>query len=91
MADVEALSATHTEAWKDLPWKVFQRIVFRLQKRIYQAARRGDRRTVHKLQHLVLSSRAARCLAVRQVTQENRGRRDRRSSRVETETAFSLG
>ncbi len=75
MADVEARSATHTEAWKDLPWKTFQRIVFRLQKRIYQAARRGDRRTVHKLQHLVLSSRAARCLAVRQVTQENRGRK----------------
>ena len=27
----------HTEDWKALPWKQFQRNVFRLQKRIYQA------------------------------------------------------
>jgi len=40
MADAHALlgSATHTEAWQDLPWKKFQKVVFRLQKRIYQAA-----------------------------------------------------
>ena len=25
----------HTEAWQDKPWKHFQRVVFRLQKRIY--------------------------------------------------------
>lgn len=33
---------THTEDWKTLPWKKFQRNVFRLQKRIYQAQIRGD-------------------------------------------------
>ncbi|MFQ5857410.1 MAG: reverse transcriptase N-terminal domain-containing protein [Anaerolineae bacterium] len=35
----------HTEGWKTLPWKQFERNVFRLQKRIYQAARRGDTST----------------------------------------------
>jgi RNA-directed DNA polymerase len=65
----------HTEAWKDKPWKKFQRVVFRLQKRIYRAEERGDRRTVHKLQALLQKSRAARFLAVRRVTQENRGKR----------------
>ena len=65
----------HTEAWQAKPWKQFQRIVFRLQKRIYRATQRGDKRTVHKLQRLLLSSRAARYLAVRRVTQENRGKR----------------
>jgi len=43
MADVEALSATHTQAWKDLPWKAFQRIVFRLRKRMPRVAVIEDR------------------------------------------------
>jgi len=34
-----------TEDWKTLPWKKFQRNVFRLQKRIYQAQLRGDTST----------------------------------------------
>lgn len=65
----------HTEGWQDKPWTRFQRIVFRLQKRIYQAQQRHDRRTVHKLQRLLLASSAARHLAVRRVTQANRGKR----------------
>ena len=65
----------HTEDWQTLPWKQFQRNVFRLQQRIYQAARRGDWQQVHNLQRLLLRSWSARCLAVRQVTQDNRGKR----------------
>ena len=34
MADAQR----HTEAWQDKPWKPFQRVVFRLQKRIYRAS-----------------------------------------------------
>jgi RNA-directed DNA polymerase len=71
MADV----AIRTEDWQTLPWKQYQRNVFRLQKRIYQAARRGDWKRMHGLQRLLLRSWSARCLAVRQVTQENRGKR----------------
>jgi RNA-directed DNA polymerase len=66
--------AIHLEDWKILPWKKFQRNVFRLQKRIYQASRRDDRQRVHNLQRLLLRSWSARCLAVRQVTQDNRGK-----------------
>jgi RNA-directed DNA polymerase len=61
--------------WKDLPWKRIEQQVFKLQKRIYQASGRGDVKTVHKLQRLLLSSWAARCLAVRKVTQDNRGKK----------------
>jgi RNA-directed DNA polymerase len=68
-------AARHTEAWQDKPWKTFQKVVFRLQKRIYRAEQRGDTRTVHKLQRLLLSSRAAHYLAARRVTQENQGKR----------------
>ena len=41
MADVR----TRTEDWNTLPWKDIQRNVFRLQRRIYRAARR--RRSRH--------------------------------------------
>jgi RNA-directed DNA polymerase len=58
-----------------IPWRRLQRNVFKLQKRIYQASRRGDMRTVRKLQRLLMTSRSAKLLAVRRVTQDNRGRR----------------
>ena len=64
-----------SEVWKSLPWKKFQRNVFRLQRRIYRAKQRGDVRTVHNLQRLLLRSRSARFLAVRRVSQDNRGKR----------------
>jgi RNA-directed DNA polymerase len=61
--------------WSTLPWKHFERQVFKLQKRIYRASRRGDVKAVHHLQRLLMKSRAARCLAVRRVTQDNRGKK----------------
>ncbi len=36
-------------AWQDVPWRKVERAVFKLQKRIYQASRRDDIKTVHKL------------------------------------------
>jgi RNA-directed DNA polymerase len=70
MTPVKQLS----EVWQTLPWKNFQRNVFRLQKRIYQAKRRNEVRTVRNLQRLLLRSWSARLLAVRQVSQDNRGK-----------------
>src|SRR5262245_60531390 len=61
-------------AWQAIPWKKVHRHVFRLQKRMYRAAQREDVRTVHKLQNLLSKSWYARLLAVRRVTQENRGK-----------------
>jgi retron-type reverse transcriptase len=60
--------------WKALPWKQFQKVVFRLQTRIYKARKNGDRKLVNKLQKLLLNSKAAKYLAVRQVTQLNQGK-----------------
>ncbi|NJR52113.1 MAG: group II intron reverse transcriptase/maturase [Leptolyngbyaceae cyanobacterium CSU_1_3] len=65
----------HTEGWDTLPWKHFERNIFRLQKRIYKASLRGDFKQVRNLQRLLLRSYSARCLAVRRVTQDNRGKR----------------
>jgi len=68
-------AATSAYEWKDLPWKTIQRRVFKLQTRIYRASSRGDVRTVHRLQRLVVKSWSAKCLAVRRVTQDNRGKK----------------
>src|SRR5437763_2224296 len=61
--------------WNDLPWKQFERQGFKLQKRIYRASQRGDMKTVHKLQRLLMNSWSAKCLAVRRVTQDNQGKK----------------
>ena len=61
-------------AWQDIPWKKVHRHVFRLQKRIYRATQRGAIRTARKLQKLLVKSWYARLLAVRRVTQDNRGK-----------------
>jgi RNA-directed DNA polymerase len=63
------------ESWVEKPWKKFEKVVFRLQRRIYKASREGNFRKVKKLQRLLLKSRAAKFLAVRQVTQLNTGKR----------------
>lgn len=48
--------ATPMYEWKAIPWKKFERIVFKLQKRIYRASQRGNVRTVHRLQKLLIKS-----------------------------------
>jgi RNA-directed DNA polymerase len=63
------------DEWQTVPWKRCDRAIFKLQQRIYRAARRGDTKAVHHLQRLLVRSRAARLLAVRRVTQDNRGKR----------------
>jgi RNA-directed DNA polymerase len=61
--------------WNTVPWRITERKVFKLQKRIYQASRRGEAGRVHRLQRLLVNSRSARYLAVRRVTQDNRGKK----------------
>jgi len=62
-------------AWQGIAWKQVHRHVFRLQKRIYQATQRGDVRTARKLQKLLVKSWYARLLAVRRISQDNRGKK----------------
>ena len=61
--------------WKTIPWQQVERSVFKLQKRIYRASVRGDVHTVHRLQKLLIKSWSAKCLAVRRVSQDNRGKK----------------
>ncbi|WP_333351066.1 group II intron reverse transcriptase/maturase [Microcoleus sp. LAD1_D1] len=63
-----------TVEWKDLNWRKLERVTFKLQKRIYQASKRGDVKAVRKLQKTLIRSWSAKCIAVRRVTQDNKGK-----------------
>jgi len=63
-----------SESWRKLPWRKFEQHVYRLQKRIFRASQHGNIQAAHKLQKLLMKSRAARLLAVRRVTQDNQGK-----------------
>jgi RNA-directed DNA polymerase len=77
MVETEARpGATPTiEDWAQAPWRKLEHHVYRLQKRIYKAQNRGNTKTVHSLQRLVMKSQAARMLAVRRVAQDNQGKK----------------
>lgn len=66
---------SYSDDWRLTDWKGFQKVLFRLQKRIFKAVGEGDKAKARRLQKLVLSSYAARMLAIRQVTQLNKGRK----------------
>ena len=64
-----------SESWKTLPWKKFRDELFRLQKRVFKAVQAGNKRKARFLQKLILKSKAARFLAIRQISQLNTGKK----------------
>ncbi|WP_066384243.1 MULTISPECIES: group II intron reverse transcriptase/maturase [unclassified Anabaena] len=64
-----------TVEWKDIPWKKIERVVYKLQKRIYRASSRGDVKAVRRLQKTLMKSWYAKLIAVRRVTQDNTGKK----------------
>ena len=61
--------------WKHINWRKLERRVFKLQKRIYKASRRGDVKAFRRLQKTLMNSWGAKCLSVRRVTQDNQGKK----------------
>jgi RNA-directed DNA polymerase len=61
--------------WQSIPWKQIEKVVLKLQKRIYRAKVAGNQKLVKRLQRLLVTSKSAKALAVRKVTQDNRGKR----------------
>ena len=60
--------------WKDLDWASTKSKVFEWQRAIYSASKDGDIKTVRKYQHRIIGSLDAKLLAVRRVTQDNKGK-----------------
>lgn len=68
-------SKMNPEGWKTINWRQAERYVFKLQKRIYAASRRGDVKQCRRLQKTLMRSWSSRMLAVRRVTVENQGKK----------------
>ncbi len=66
---------TPQSEWNKINWRKLEIIVFKLQKRIYRASSRGDSRVVRKLQKTLMKSWSAKMIAVRKVTQQNKGKK----------------
>jgi RNA-directed DNA polymerase len=64
-----------TVEWNHIDWRKLEKRVFKLQKRIYRASSRGDVKAVRRFQKTLMNSWSAKCLAVRRVTQDNRGKK----------------
>jgi retron-type reverse transcriptase len=60
--------------WSSVGWTATEAVVGRIQDRIFRAAKAGDGARVKNLQKLLVRSRSAKLLAIRQVTQRNTGR-----------------
>ncbi|NEO64742.1 MAG: RNA-dependent DNA polymerase, partial [Moorea sp. SIO4G2] len=69
------ISNRYSDLWKSERWKQHEKNLFRLQRRVYKAVRVGDLKKARSLQKLIMKSRSAQLLAVRQVTQLNQGKR----------------
>jgi RNA-directed DNA polymerase len=79
-----------SQLWDKLPWKKFERQLFQLQNRLYNATKeQKTKKKITSLQKLIAISHASHYLAVRQVTQLNVGKRtagvDGKSSLTKTE------
>lgn len=61
--------------WENLDWRKAEFWIFKLQKRIYQASQKDDYKLIHQLQKTITNSWYARLVAVRRVTQENKGKK----------------
>ncbi|WP_017292531.1 reverse transcriptase N-terminal domain-containing protein [Geminocystis herdmanii] len=48
--------ANNWNTWQSVNWKVVEKQVFRLQKRIYRASQNGNVKLVHSLQRLLIKS-----------------------------------
>ena len=64
-----------TTDWLSIEWKKVEKYVGKQQKRIYSAEKEGDTHKVRNIQRMLMRSRAVVMLAVRRVTQVNKGKR----------------
>ncbi|MDJ0648393.1 MAG: reverse transcriptase N-terminal domain-containing protein [Xenococcaceae cyanobacterium MO_188.B19] len=75
MPKSDSNSKSNTEGWNTINWRKAERYVFKLQKKIYAASLHGDVKNTRKLQRTLMRSWSNKVLAVRKVTQDNRGKK----------------
>jgi RNA-directed DNA polymerase len=76
--------------WDNVDWRLVEKRVFRYQRRIYEASKRGDNRIVKGLQKKIISSVDSKLLVVKQVTIERRKKYSRDGLYVTSEDKLRL-
>src|SRR3954454_8960475 len=74
MVRAEQTDGRQPMTWSSVDWTATEAVVGRIQDRIFRAAKAGDGARVKNLQKLLVRSRSAKLLAIRQVTQRHAGR-----------------
>ena len=69
------LKLTKEEQWRKAPWNRFDKQIRKIQERIYDASVRNDSKSVRTLQKVLVGLTSAKFIAVRQISQDNRGKR----------------
>jgi RNA-directed DNA polymerase len=64
-----------TVEWNSVNWRKLEKTVFKLQKRIFRASQSGNSKKVRRLQKTLARSWSAKMLAVRKISQDNRGKK----------------
>ena len=83
MEQAKAPDANPSEEWTALPWRKLEQHLYRLQKRIFKASARGDLKTVHKLQKLLMRVSVCPTLSCAQSDPGQPGQENRRNRRSE--------
>ena len=74
MLVIEPTKGRSLTDWSEINWTAVEGNVKHLQGRIFRAAKRGEHKKVKNLQKLLARSASAKLLAIRRVTQQNRGK-----------------
>lgn len=69
------LNLTKEEQWRKVPWNKFEKQIRKIQERIYDASIRNDFKSVKTLQKVLVGLTPAKFIAVRRISQDNRGKR----------------
>ncbi|WP_051036029.1 group II intron reverse transcriptase/maturase [Stanieria cyanosphaera] len=73
-------------AWQEIDWRKVRKTVAKIQKRIYRASINGDVKKVRQLQKTLINSYHAKLTAVRQITQDNSGKKTAGVDRIKSLT-----
>lgn len=64
-----------TCSWNNIDWKVIESQVFKWQRQIYTASKENDIKKVRIIQNRLFNSYGAKLLAIRRITQDNKGKK----------------
>ena len=76
------LKLTKEEQWRKVPWNKFDKQIREIQERIYDASVRNDSKSVRTLQKVLVGLTPAKFIAVRRISQDNRGKRKAGEDRI---------